>query len=350
MSNAVLLPTIGDPLLLNLWLDSYEKIWSNEVDNAYMLMTSDVKAPIRNWITKRAEALGWQVFHEKTVGQHGDNIRKLLHLCNDNQIVLLEDDVFVLQPGQLSACFNRLQPGVVDCIGSTRLSASQGLVKRQREIFDLSGSSPEHAICDCPHLWPSLVFCSPKLLLATDQYFNSDTWDPGTYLQPLDWTTIDTETGDTFVWTSIQLRAMGCKFGYVHQYHAGPVDLQQQHSQEGLFVPGGVPWVHFGSLSTGICDMLRDENNRPLAFSTSQIGFGASRTEAAVIKGAEVELSRRVAMYYLVSKFGKLPSQFETYNQTYALAVDRTSQRMGLSPSLVNQFLTVYEQVLKPIL
>lgn len=351
MSTAALLPTIGDPLLLNLWLKSYEKVWKDEVDSAYMLITSDVEKPVRDWIISRAQDVGWNVSAVLPVLQHGTNIATLLNTCEEDNIVLLEDDVFILQPGHIKACFDRLESGEIDCIGSTRLSSTPGIVKRQNEIFNLSGWSPEHAISECPHLWPSLFFTKRETLLRTDQNFCACNWGPGTYLAPLDWTTTEVECGDTFVWTSMELRAMGCMFDYIHQYHAGPNDITDMRYKKGLFgFP--VPWVHFGSLSSGICDMLRYENNIPLANSGySGPDLGPSPTEATINRGAMGELCRRVSMYNLVSKHGRLPeSKFRYYNNIYERAVERSCNRMNLDMSLVSQFLSAYECLLKPIL
>lgn len=379
MSRAVLLPTPGDPYLVKNCISLYQKIYKDEISNLYVWIQNNGPDEIGTYCKSIIEDAGGKAFWNKAYPmQHGDTIKTLLELCNEDYICLLEDDGWVLEKGILDSCFSLIESGQYDVLGSTRGASSPNLIDAITRKFNLNTSvSPEHLLSACPNLWPCFVFSRKDTLLATDRNFNSMFWPSGSYIKELEFTTTTDIVADTFVWASIQLRAMGCKFGYVHQYHAGPVDKRfyqaQQASYDDMFVMDGgsgqltkeeykttaiqnllaqqypynlfnikpLPWIHFGSLSSSMTGLFRDENNLSL-------GLNADMGIYPVFDSGTIpEIARRLAIYQLLYEHNQIQyPEISWYNIKYINALWSVIRNCNIPELLIREYYDTYRALL----
>lgn len=242
MSRAAFL-SADDPLVSLLFLKFFKDVWSDEVDKLYVCFNSDVDKKVADYVEKRfkeSPKVVW-IYVDHSIG-NGEPLNRCLDLCGEDLIVLMESDGYVYKRGVLDGCFARMEGGECDALGSPRGSCSMELWKLSMERFGHPSGYPGDV---GPNFWPCFLFVKRKDLLRTDQNFASKRFPRGVYVKELDWTPRDDDQcGDTFVWASIQLRAMGLRFCHVPQCKIYPAHnlLQDLH-------PFG--WVHAGSLSSG---------------------------------------------------------------------------------------------------
>lgn len=348
MSRAILLPTVGDPFLISAWLSLYQKYFKSEVDKVYILVASDIDDAILNYSYDLCASYGCTVFKEKRSINHGDAIRYLLERCTEDYICLLEDDLFVLKSGALTNEFLKVEGGQCDIVGSTRSCASAQLINLIANKFNLHGQhSVEHALNQCPNLWPCLFFSKKEALLNTDRDFNNKVWLPGSRIDPLNFDVNEVFTSDTFVWASIQLRAAQHRFMYCHQQHASNVDVGHFGTTSGLFDPS-TTWVHFGSLSSGFCGsnlLLCDVNG--ITTSPSRLQANSSSAYIEIDQNtANVEIARRIAIFKLLSIYhGIKDPSLNHYNDYYKISIDNAISKYNIHASVAT-FESVYKSML----
>ncbi|MCG2768915.1 MAG: hypothetical protein L6435_11125, partial [Anaerolineae bacterium] len=341
---------------LNTFFDLYERHWKDVVDQVYMYSMCDMDPNMLEYIEGRAHALGFKTFHHNGQLAYNDAINTMLDACEEDYLVILEGDIFILQPDGLETCFRRIESGEVDCVGSSRGCGTAGITKAIVEKFDLgTTASPEHQLSVCPSVWPSMFFIKTDLLKQTDRNFGPKTWRAGTHIPELDWTTVEAECGDAFVNTTFQIRALGAKFGYIHQYHAGPNDIGD-HAGRGLFLQkkeGHLPWVHFGSLSTGMHGLLRDDKNVPLGIQAHPpVGMTHLLPEKGSPSWAHVaeEYTRRMSCFVLLARHCKIKDpKYSYYNAIYAEAAERGIRDMDLPQDRLDLYLKVYAELLSDV-
>jgi hypothetical protein len=336
MSRAALLPTLGDPVLLNFWFRFY-KNFQDEIDTLYVRVASPLSEDILDYLTPEVRDLDFKILRWPTRAQHGDNINAILEECTEDHIILMEDDVFVLQPNRIGPLFQRIEDDEVDCIGSTRGCCSPELIAAITDEFGLSDmpASPEHPLNQCPNLWPSVFLSKAETLKATTRDFNAARWAPGESIEGLRWVSDKEECGDTFVRTSIELRAAGCRIDYVHQNHAGPVDIQQSKTEVGLFGPPP-PWVHFGSLSTFMTPFLNS--------------WGTDEEPALppIPQAAADEYMRRVGLFLVIAEHGMSDDPaMKKFNAGYNEYIERFASIDKLSRDRIQEYADIYTRLLK---
>ena len=333
-SRAAILPSTGDPLLGNLWLKCYVNNVASDIDKLYVRMTYPVDANARNFLADKFRDLGSEVSLSNSIETHGRVMKFLVDQVQEDHILFLEDDLFVVNAGEIGPIFKVIEDGQCDCIGSSRGCCSPEVVRSIVQAFNLTGSSQEHELKDCPNVWPCLFFAKTKALLDTDGEYGNRDWPQGTTIPLINHYCEVEECSDSFVWTTIQLRAQGCTFKYIHQNHTAPDDLNMFVNKTGLYALDPIPWVHIGSLSSGIEKLIKDKDNVPLgAIGTSPLPY-PEVTESSVL-----ELSRRVAMFQFAATYGKLEDpRLDYYNDKYAEGVERGIKEMGLPRDKIAQF------------
>jgi hypothetical protein len=316
MSTAILLPAMGDPYLIGCWLAQYERVWKYETEKVYMVLTSGIEEEIMNYTAARARSLGIEVFTKPFRQTHGQNILFLLEQCKEEYVGILEDDIFIFEPGLIGNAFKILKENRADVVGSTRCCVSDDVRDATVRKFNLTQdvNFRPFRLDRSPFFWPGPVFGKRETFLATDQHFDPKGWAPGEYIKELDLTLPDGARGDTFVWTSIQLRAMGCRFSYFHHPHAHPKDRRFEHPA--IPIPD-YPWIHYGSLSTGIMGLLKDSEGVSLG------GKMQGRISGHIPKRRSyaVELTRRLAFFDILVDYYPLPSPVSYYNSVYKQAI-----------------------------
>ena len=346
MSRAVLVQNMGDPYILAACLAGL-KFCKNEVDKVYVLVHTKADLRVAEYCKYLVKQAGFVCHLEagRFLPNHGPCIDYLLERCNEDYVVLVEEDGWILRPGALDEQFKLLENGTYDVIGSTRACTTEELVRTTVRRFNLTGTSPEHQVTSCPNLWPNFVFAKRDHLLKTDRDFGAKAFYPSEYIEELDFTPQIRIDADTFVWTSIQLRAQGLKFGYVHQYHCGPVDRQDYYRRSGLFAEPNLPWVHFGSLSSSMSGHVKTPDN--ISIGSGEYGEYYPQFDAHTAE----EVSRRMVAYELcLEKYPILAPGPVDFNDTYKFALQHTNQKCNMPLSFIQDLKIVYKDLLNKIL
>lgn len=215
---SILLPVTPNYIAVGLWFKFYER-WQDEVDKVEVC------------------------FNEKT---HGEGLRQLVDNTEADYVMLAEFDGIIFKPGFVDKQFRRLEANTADVIGSPRMSCTPEVAEAAKQRFGLSYEGEGDR---GPHLWPNFLFTRTDLLRKTDMNFGQFGRKKGEYIKELDYTVKeDGFGGDTFTWTSLQLRAMDLNILEIKQYHSHPSDLEDYKANKNLW-DGECDRFHMGSLS-----------------------------------------------------------------------------------------------------
>lgn len=269
MSRAAFLPS-GDPVVLLHSLKYYEEIWHDEVDKLYVIFNSPFNEEIIETLRNVVEALPHAQFEYApeiagggASNPHGMSLTKLTKMATEDYIVFVEDDSIVFKKGMIDKYFKLIENGEFNMIGSPRMSCDARWAEVSKDKFNLNY---EGLGDKGPNFWPCFFFCKRSDLLKTDLWFKPRFFEPGEYIKPLDYTVQEGEKmgGDTFVWGSIQMcEITENKVLEIPQYHSMPLWETWYNSNQFIW-DGNCYWMHFGSLSSGMENVLLDEFKTPL--------------------------------------------------------------------------------------
>jgi hypothetical protein len=342
-SRAALLPHPADPFLFKYWLDSF-KVWGEEVDKLYILINSPIEKSVIDYMLSlvkddpkiKAMYLGYQI-------EHGTALNEMLEVCRESYVLLVEDDGIIFKPGVVDRYFSLLESGDYDVIGSPRGSCGREITEQAQIKFNLdySGYGDVGA-----NFWPNFFFTRKHILLETDRNFAARAWKKGEKIEPLDYIVEDEVCpGDTFVNTSLQLRAKGYKILEIPQYHGNTNDTEDYGKSTNLF-DGKCPWVHVGSLSSGTHGVLKDDYNRPLGRRTIDAENGKTNLGGFCSSEEEkLEWERRVSFWELFLDHYEKSEQDDTipeFHYEYRKAIDRIVNHYELSPSRIAKRKVIY--------
>lgn len=239
MSRAALLPTPGDPFVLDYWARNCREVWRHEVDDLYVLLNGPQDAAVLARNTALLEDLGARVLVDDARLGHGEALGRLLEICDTMHVVLLEDDAYVREQGALDEAFALLEDDEADVLGTSR----GGMDPRVQALAEARwgrASTPNGG--DGPGLWPCFLFAWRSDLLATSRQFAARAWQPGEVIPGLEHVVEppDTLTTDTLTVTAFELRAIELR----HRYHVQHKELWHKE-----LPPEGAPWFHVGGLS-----------------------------------------------------------------------------------------------------
>lgn len=314
-SRAAFLPTPGDPFMLHYWLENYKK-WRHHIDKLYVCINTPIGGDAEVYMRNLCREAGAEVIYFNNQVQHGDCLNECLKVCKEDLVLFVEDDAYVVKPDIIDYCFSQIESGNVDLIGGKRGSCATEILQKASEVWGIPYDGWGDQGCN---FWPCWLFTKRKILERTDRNFNAKGWNAGEEVPGIGLITDKTIYGDTLVNTSLQLRAMipADRIRTLLQYHAGQIDISDYENQTGLF-DGVCPWVHIGSLSSGICGVITDEQNRSLAYSkvTEPKEECALKPEWCKNEMEQMEWARRVAFwmrYYDTREIGKLDELAEQY-------------------------------------
>jgi hypothetical protein len=326
---AVFLTASGDPFILSLVMRLYRERWRDEVESFYIgynnyanVSTQVVQELFAHLVTDDKIRL---VYHPKGVGP-GKPIADMAHVATEPLVMLLEEDGYIFKPGKVDECFQQIETGVVDALGSPRGSCGPEIWEASKTKYGLDYTGYGDV---GPNFWPNFFFCNRSDLLNTDMNFDSKTFKAGEYCPQLDHTFATDNHGDTFVWASMQMRANGVRFGTIPQYHASPDELWfagQQVDKWSEKVDCG--WIHAGSLSAGI---------------------GGYITGAPFVTdddGARFEMETRCAFWKLA--LAATPTDwFFSLRGTYAAGIERLIANSHLSADRVQRKYNLYKDLME---
>lgn len=349
---AAFLPTPADPYVCRLWWEM-SKNFINEVDRLYVYINSPIEKPVVNYLLNLFDHQPKIVVtYLDHMTQHGSALAELTKMSTEESVMFIEDDAFVLTPGSVDRAFKRIEKGETDLIGSARMSSSLDIQKAISRRFNVDLSLRG----DCGGaFWPNFLFAKREDLLKTDLDFNAHGWKKGEYIKELDWIAEPQDGGDiissdTFVWGSIQLRALGLRVSYTPQYHCNPFWDGDYSGRLNVF-ESGCPWMHAGSLSGSIYGILKDRNGVSLAYRT--LGIPPSpegwKVEAACsTEGEKKEFQRRIAFYRLALDLFdcEISKAAPEFSQLYREAVERVVTDLALDNSDIEAQKRAYQGIM----
>jgi hypothetical protein len=338
MSRVAILPFPGDPFLLNYWLHYYDNVWKKEVDTLIVYINSPIENTVVEYMQARIERSGGLWFYSPVQLEHGEVINRCLELTNsEDYVVLLEDDCFIFKPSVLNRCFEALESGVCELVGSKRGSCSQEILDKAQERWGLSYAGFGDQGCN---FWPNLLFAKNSTLLThTSRNFGAKTWKRGEMVVPLGYI-VEPEVvvGDTFVEASLELRSKipEAHIGYIPQYHAHPLDIEHYNKGEGIFERDNngnyvATHVHIGSLSSGVGGVLKDDQNRSLSRRMIDPPAGTPQFGQEPNNDFESqEWERRVQMWLTFWQCRE-EAYIEDFAKLYETALNQIIKRFSLS-------------------
>ncbi len=331
MTRAALLPSPGDPFVLLHFYHYFCTVWQDEVDMLYICINSDIELDI---VTKLIDQLKHPkvkvIFTPQTLG-HGKAISLMLELCDQDSVVLMEDDSIVFKKGEVAKQFEDIENNTHVFTGSPRMSCPPDIAENLKKEFNLdySGFGDKG-----PNFWPCFFYISTPLLKSTTRWFGAS------------------EMGDTFVKTSIELRRKARKsfatsgkqktIKEIPQYHCSPDDEQNREANRSIF-DGKCGYMHFGSLSSGIENTLLDTNGIPLKERTKP-GMSSVKMRIPQSDQERSELTRRVMWWneaYLLHQ-----NTFGEFGEAYGYAIENVIKTCGLSWGEINNMRKMYMEVI----
>jgi len=339
MTRAAFLPSIGDPFVLLHTVKYFEEVWQDEVDKLYINIASVVgQGVVKNLASIFAKNPKIKFSSVKTGEfQHGDNINYMLEQCEEDYILLIEDDSIIFKKGEVGLYFELMERDIIDMAGSPRMSCHPKLADIVQKKFglDYSGYGDKG-----PAYWPCFLWVKRSDLLKTDRNFNVHLWTAGEDKVCGELAKVDM-VGDTFVHTSIQLRELGLRILDVPQYHCNPNDQSSKGSGLGIF-DKKCGYMHFGSLSSGIRSYLFDDNDVPLKdreMDPFAVGILVKHNDPS----EKMEMVRRIVWWKEALKCDYPVGEFR---DLYKKAIDKFQKFNNISDEDVNRQKELYMEII----
>lgn len=334
MSRATLLPTPGDPYISQLWITTFKKFWGKEAGQLYVHLNSGLPKEVFNFSKNLYESIGAKVICSNDgYKNHGHALTQMFKEVIEDNIFFIEDDFYIQTSGAVNNWFETIETKKVDSIVSYRGCCTESLRQQISSKFNL-----QDPVATQPNFWPCLCIVNKTNLLKTDLWFDSKSFSTGTYIKELDWIVPEDVCGDTFVWMSIQLRALGLTFSYIPQWRF--IDALYHN----LIPP---PWVHSGATPLLYYHLL-DEKGVPLGC----INTTPRQHTKSPDQGIEEDWGRRIAMGELVYQNFKIPnsSKASFFNDKYIKALDKFASDSNISRTIIDKQRNILQNMLAPTL
>lgn len=343
MSRAVLLPTPGDPFLLQYWLNLYTHFWKNAIDGLYVYVNSPIPDDVVMFNSEILDNAGAKrILWANTMIDHGKGLEELLKHVDEDHVMLVEDDGFIFKSGKVDAAFLKLERTPYRIVASKRGSCSPSIMEMATEKWGLHYDGLGDQGCN---FWPNFFFTDTKLLKSIGGHFGASAWEAGEMIEGLEMRTGVFANGDTFVSASLRLREALDKLDHVAadeslksdsyiwyepQFHGNTDDMPDHDRGEGIWSPDCY-WTHAGSLSTGITNLLDISRDLP---------EGMVKTDQE-----KLELERRI-MYWEIFWENAVPIGIEKFHEDYGKAITRIIMHYELNEGRINQRKRAYYEVL----
>ncbi|MEK6880464.1 MAG: hypothetical protein AABY22_12685, partial [Nanoarchaeota archaeon] len=259
------------------------------------------------------------IWHPNGIGNGPPQV-ELLKICNEDLILLLEDDFFIFKSGVVDGYFKKIELGECDLLGSPRYTYGEvaGAAKNKYNL-DYNGVGDRGF-----GWWPTGFYCKREDLLRTDLDFGSKEYKAGEYFKELGHMFAETCYTDTFTWTSLQLRFLGLKSIDIPQYHASPNEIEEFEKKELKWAenPG---FIHGGSLSAGWGGYL-----------TGQIPDLSN-------ENAILEIETRVAFWTICSN---VTERFQEFKKQYQQGIEDLILTAKLNRGRINKKVEIYRTLM----
>lgn len=324
MSRAALLSTCGDIFITSLVLKLWKERWENEVDHFYININNHSGIPtdvisefISKIITDPKITLVW---HPTGIG-NGPPLTELVKICNEDLLLILEDDFFIFEPGVVDGYFKKIESGECDLLGSPRYTYGEVAdAAKAKYNLDYSGMGDRGF-----GWWPAGFYCKREDLLKTDLDFGSKEYKAGEYFKELDHKFKETCYTDTFTWTSLQLRYLGLKSIDIPQNHASPTEIEEYENKQLKWSGEKPKYIHGGSLSAGWNGYLQD------------------RMPDLSNENAILEIETRVAFWIICSNAAE---GFEDFKQQYKDGIQTLINKGNLNRDRIVKKIQIYKELM----
>ena len=328
MSRCVFLSAGGDPFITLLAVKLWKEYWYDEVDNFYINYNNHADVPVEvvsEFMSKVVKDPKIHLIYHPTGIGNGVPIAEMLQVSHEDLIMLLEDDGFIFTPGVVHRAFQEIESDLTDLVGSERRSCGDEIWDRSQGKYHLDYSGYGDV---GPNWWPNFFFCKRSDLLKTDMDFGSVAFKAGDYCKELDYTFKELNYGDTFVWMSIQLRALGLRSHNIPQHHASPSEITDKETGIMNWHPLEQPfeWIHGGSLSSGWNGYL----NRLLPNLADE--------------GAKMEIESRVSFWTIASD---VTEGFTDFKTAYKAGIEDLIIKGNLNRGRIAKKIQIYRDLMK---
>jgi hypothetical protein len=315
---AALLPSRGDPITLRLVFHYFETVWQDEVDKLYINVNSNCEPAVIDYIKKFTTHPKVVFSYTDHQTDHGLSLTEMFKQGTEDHIMFVEDDSFIYRKGEVNFHFDLIEKGGYDAGGCMRWSCSGELIDRARTIFNLQ----DFKYGPGGFFWPCFFFAKRKDLDKTNLNFCGHHWDAGENIEALSWITPVPIDSDTFVWMSMQMRALGLRFFELPT----PNDVTNP----------AFSWVHTTSLSS------------PMEYLDCPVSLRKGKSAYKVIPtyGADTgELEKKMAwMRICLDKFDY--SDIKEFRDVYEKAINKAISRFGAKEENINGFRDAYKNAL----
>jgi len=303
----------------------FEKVWQDEIDTLYVQLNTPAPDYVVKYLKSRFDRPKVKLFYVDRMIDHGEAIKQVLPHVTEENVMLIEDDGLIFKSGMVGWCFEMLESGKFDIVGSKRGSCGTEILEMASKKWGIPIEGLGDQGCN---FWPCYFFTHTDLLRKIDNY-SAKMWYEGDYVEPLDFYVMKDQAGDTFVEASLQLRAMipQNRIQIVPQYHTHPDDEQHAKEHQSIW-DGRAPWLHIGSLSSGAYNLLDPSTALPASPKTDF---------------ERREFERRVQWWMTFwenREIGKLDS----YATIYKAGIDRIVSVFGLNRKSIMRRQRIYRE------
>jgi hypothetical protein len=307
MTRAALLPTRGDPFSIMLNLHYFDTVWQDEVDRYHILLNSPLEFDVVRFLQARATRNPKVTFtYVDHALDHGPTLTEMVKAAKEDILVLMEDDFLVYKKGCIDTFCKAVESGSYDIVGDpTHQQCDAELEQAIRQRFGLPMDS----------WWPCFFFARRADLLRTDMHFSSKRFPPGERIELLDCTPSVLQCADTFVWMSLQLRALGLR--------ALNIDHHRDSTMQGNYSD----YSHNGTISSAVDAIFTDDEDRPLSIRKLPNAFKYETT----LEGGAYEMERRLVWHLLmVERFWDEAAEIAEFRDLYKKAILKYAMKFGL--------------------
>lgn len=328
MTKAVFMSSCGDPFITMFAHKLFMERWYDEVDTFYINFNNhcgvpqEVVSEFCSRIVKDPKV--HLIYHPRGIG-NGRPITEMTLVSREDLVMLLEDDGFIFESGIVNKHFQTIESDLADAIGSPRFSCGNEIGEALKKKYNLDYTGYGDV---GPNFWPNFFFCKRADLLKTDLDFASKSWIPGEYSKEMDHTFETVNHGDTFVWTCIQLRALGLRFHNIPQHKADVYEIESKEKKEMNWHPMFEPmkWIHGGSLSAGIG------------------GYLSGRLPDVSHDAAKQEIESRVAFWTICSD---QVEGFDEFKKVYKDGIESLITNSELDRGRIDKKVNLYKDLMR---
>ena len=323
---AALMSTCGDVFITSLVIKLWNERWRDEIDKFYINFNNHCQVPsgvvgefMRNIANDKKIVI---IYHPVGISNGPPQV-ELLKLCNEDLILLLEDDFFIFESGIVDNYFKKIESGETDIVGSPRYTIGEvAEAAKKKYNLDYEGYGDRGF-----GWWPTGFFCKREDLLRTDLDFGSKKYPKGEYFKELDHTFENDDYTDTFTWTSVQLRYLGLRSIEIPSHKADPYEEDSMRNKMMNWHPTQQPFnhIHGGSLSTSIG------------------GYLSGRVPDVSPKGALEEMESRIAFWTIALG---ATNGFDSLRSEYANGIDQLTKNINADGDRIAKKIEIYKNLM----